>query len=533
MLFSSWLQNGKRPAPAARRRTQTSPRQRARFRPWLEALEDRLTPSTGYVQTNLTANPAPDPQQNNVPLQARFTDQNLNGWGMTSMPNGTFVVANAFTNGTATFYDHSGHATAQTITVPVEATVSGALGIDTTHGHPTGVVYNSTKDFVISENGKSAPATLIFDTLDGTICGWNPAVDATHAIVLYDALADSGTPAVYTSLEIGQINSGQKVQNVLYATDFLNNRLEIIGPDQAADGKLTNITPISCAGLGVSSDLNSSVKTDPYSSVWSVSAVNGQLIVTFADLLAPLFSSAGVVGGGAVDVFDTDGNFEYQIDANDPTSNVAANATGRLENPWGVTLAPANFGTYSNALLVGNVWGPGHINAYQLNSMTGKYEYTGQLTQPDGTPIAIKGLWDMEFDDGPHLFFDAGPNHPGDSFGGLFGVINGAGDQGKQLGTQAPTPIVPSSVVSSPTMPSPIELSSVMPTSTLPTSTVSSPNGMLAQQIDAIFQEFDALLLSLDTNVSVMYPQLSGIFAMLNSNLNAIEGTVLNRLDAA
>src|SRR6516225_4506759 len=88
MWFSSWLRNGRRSAPAARRRTQTSPRQPASFRPRLEALEVRLTPSTGYVQTNLTANPMPDPQQNYQQLQARFTDNNLNGWGMTSMPNG-------------------------------------------------------------------------------------------------------------------------------------------------------------------------------------------------------------------------------------------------------------------------------------------------------------------------------------------------------------------------------------------------------------------------------------------------------------
>jgi uncharacterized protein (TIGR03118 family) len=409
MWFSSWLRNGRRSAPAALWRTRTSPRQPASFRPRLEALEVRLTPSTGYVQTNLTANPMPDPQQNYQPSQARFTDNNLNGWGMTSMPNGTFVVANAFSNGTATFYTHSGNALPLAITVPVEATVSGVLGIDTSHGHPTGVVYNPTSDFKISENGKCAPATLIFDTLDGIICGWNPDVDRTHAIVLYDSYVDNNhTPAVYTSLDIGQSGG----QNVLFATDFFNNQLDIIGPDQdRISHRLTNLNRIGVAGQGVSTDTNSSV--------WSVSDVNGELIVTFADLFGP------VKGGGAVDVYNTDGVLKYQIDANDPDSNAA----GRLQNPWGVTVAPANFGTYSNDLLVGNVWGPGHINAYQPDSNGNYTIYAGQLSQPNGTPIAIKGLWDMEFDDGLHLFFDAGPNHPGDSFGGLFGVIHVTGDQ--------------------------------------------------------------------------------------------------------
>jgi uncharacterized protein (TIGR03118 family) len=385
-------------------------------RPRLEVLEDRTVPS-GFQQINLVSN---------QPGLGHFTDSNLNGWGMTSLPDGSFVVANAFTTGLATFYDRSGHVLPQTITVPVEAAESGVLAavtgqpISTQYGHPTGAVYNPTKDFVITnpDTGVSAPATLIFDTLDGIICGWNPVVDPTHAIVLHDALADTGKPAVYTSLEIGQSQG----QNVLYATDFFNDQLDIIGPEQAPDGRLTYINPITCARRGVSSD--------PNSSVWSVSAVNDNLIVTFADLLGP------VKGGGAVDVFNTDGVFKYKIDQNGPTSNVAANATGRLENPWGVTLAPANFGLYSNDLLVGNVWGHGNINVYKPDSNGNYTIYAGLLAQPDGTPIAIKGLWDMGFGDGtPHagktneLFFDAGPNHPGDSTGGRFGVIHAAGDQ--------------------------------------------------------------------------------------------------------
>ena len=52
---------------------------------------------------------------------AHFTDPNLNGWGMASMPDGSFVVANTFTTGLATFYDSSGHVLPQTITVPGSA----------------------------------------------------------------------------------------------------------------------------------------------------------------------------------------------------------------------------------------------------------------------------------------------------------------------------------------------------------------------------------------------------------------------------
>jgi uncharacterized protein (TIGR03118 family) len=508
MLFSSWLRNGRRSAPAARRRSQTSPRQPASFRPRLEALEDRRTPSTGYVQTNLASY---------QPGLGRFTDPKLNGWGMTSLPNGTFVVANAFSNGTATSYTHSGNERPLKITVPVEAAESAVLSlvtkqtISTQFGHPTGVVYNPTNNFVISENGNSAPATLIFDTLDGIICGWNPDVDATHAIVLYDSLADTGAPAVYTSLEIGQ--------NVLYATDFYNDKLDIIGPQQT-NGTLTNINPIDVSSYGVSNLLNPSVTTDPNSSVWSVSAVNNILVVTYADLLAPL--TGGVRGGGAVDVFNTDGKFLYQIDSNDPTSNTAADATGRLENPWGVTLAPANFGTYSNDLLVGNVWGPGHINAYKPDSNGNYTIYAGQLAQPDGMPIAIKGLWDMEFDDGPHLFFDAGPNQPGDGTGGLFGVIHAAGDQ--DGGDTVPSAAAPAQPVPQ-TLTGP-QLQAVVQQA-LAGWPASYRGDEAGQAMDAFFRSSNATPASPESSPEMRDPQLSAFFSMFHADLDALETTTV------
>jgi uncharacterized protein (TIGR03118 family) len=361
-------------------------------------LEDRMVPS-GFQQTNLVGY---------QPGLAHFTDPNLNGWGMTSMPDGTFVVSNAFSTGLASFYDRSGHVLPQTITVPetINPTALASAGLvfaPAGVGHPTGVVYNPTSEFKISENGKCAPATLIFDTIDGVLCGWNPAVDS-KPIVIRDTWTTTH-PSIYTGLEIGQDSQGH---NVLYAADFLNNQLEVI------NGSFTTVSTTNCAGQGVSGD--------PYSWVWSVQAVNDKLYVTFADLLNP---HGG--GGGAVDVFDTDGNPHYQLDANGPGSE------GRLQNPWGITQAPANFGAFSNDLLVGNVAGDGNINVYDPNTC----QYLGQLRQPNGAPIAIRGLWDLEFGDGVpdsgktnQLFFDAGPNHPNDSTDGLFGVIHAAGDQG-------------------------------------------------------------------------------------------------------
>jgi uncharacterized protein (TIGR03118 family) len=347
---------------------------------------------SGYQQTNLVGY---------QPGLAHFTDPNLNGWGMVSMPDGSFVVANAFSTGLATFYDRSGHVLPQTITVPASADQPfGPVG------HPTGVVYNPTSDFVITENGKSAPARLIFDSIDGTISGWNPAVDPTHAIRMVDTFAD-GHPAVYTGLEMAQNSQGQ---NVLYATDIINNRVEmLVGSFNATPTYFTDPNATS---------------VDPGFGAWSVQAVNGELFVTFANPFSPISGPHG----GVVDVFDTDGHLLTP-------NHFAANAPGAgpLENPWGITQAPANFGAYSNDLLIGNVAGAGNINVYDPAT----FAYLGQLDRPDGTPIAITGLWDLEFGDGTpdsgktnQLFFDAGPNAPGVSINGLFGVIRAAGDQG-------------------------------------------------------------------------------------------------------
>jgi uncharacterized protein (TIGR03118 family) len=366
----------------SRRRSQRPPGRLPRStRLELEWLEDRTVPS-GYQQINLVGF---------QPGMAHFTDPNLNGWGMVSMPDGSFGVANTFSTGLATFYDRSGHVLPQTISVPASA--SQPFG---PVGHPTGVVYNPTSDFVISANGKSAPARLIFDTIDGTISGWNPDVDPTHAIVLVDNFA-AGHPAVYTGLDLGRNSRGQ---NVLYAADIINNRVDMFDSHIQTFGSFTDPT-VTSAGA------------------WQVEDVNGRLYVAFGTLAGPF--------GGVVDVFDTDGHLLTP-------NHFAANAPGAgpLENPWGIVQAPANFGAFSNDLLIGNVEGAGNINVF--DPATGAY--LGQLRHPDGTPVAIAGLWDLVFGSGTpaggkadQLFFDAGPNAPNLAGNGLFGVIRAAGDQ--------------------------------------------------------------------------------------------------------
>jgi hypothetical protein len=158
--------------------------------------------------------------------------------------------------------------------------------------------------------------------------------------------------------------------------------------------------------------------------VFQVEYVGDKLFVTFGGFAPPF--------GGVVDVFDADGHLLTP-------NHFAANAPGQgsLENPWGVALAPADFGAFSNDLLIGNVEGAGHINAF--DPATGAY--LGRLKRPDGTPVAIAGLWDLVFGGGSpangrpnELFFDAGVNAVDFAGNGLFGVIHAAGDGGDDSG---------------------------------------------------------------------------------------------------
>jgi uncharacterized protein (TIGR03118 family) len=348
----------------------------------LERLEDRALLS-GYQQINLVGY---------QPGMAPQTDPHLNGWGMDFAPGGPFCVANNAT-GVATFYDRSGDVLPEVVTIP-KAPVEppGPRG-------PTGVVYNPTADFVISEDGRSAPAEFLFCARDGTISGWNPAVDPNNGILLVDNSAEVPSRADYTGLVIAQ---NSHAQNVLYAADFHNNKIDMFDGTFHSLGSFTDrLVPAQY----------------PVHTAWQVEEINGQLWVTFASHKPGPY-------GGVVDIFDTDGHLLTP-------NHFAANAPGGpLENPWGIVQAPADFGPFSNDILIGNVEGEGNINAF--DPVTGAF--LGQLRHPDGTPIAIPGLWDLTFGGdssanglAKQLYFDAGPNVPNPAGNGLFGMILAAG----------------------------------------------------------------------------------------------------------
>jgi uncharacterized protein (TIGR03118 family) len=352
----------------------------------------------GYQQINLSGF---------QPGMGRFTDPNLNGWGMDHTPDGPFAVANTST-GTITFYDAQGRPLPTVITVPA-APGQPVFPI----GSPTGLVYNPTSDFVISALGKSAPATFLIDTLDGLICGWNPTVDPNNAIIIVDNSAEAPFAASYTGLTLGRDSLGQII---LYAADsgggpdISNDRIDMFDGQFHSRGSFTD----------------PKVATQyPGNTVFQVENEEGKLFVTFAGFTPPF--------GGVVDIFDMDGHLLTP-------EHFAANAPGAgpLENPWGIVQAPSDFGRFSNDLLIGNVEGDGNINAF--DPISGRF--LGQLKHPDGTLIAITGLWDLEFGGGKpangstnNLYFDAGFNAADPAGNGLFGMIVAArkkpGDDGE------------------------------------------------------------------------------------------------------
>ena len=285
-----------------------------------------------------------------------FTDPNLvNAWGIAALPGGPFWVSDNGT-GLSTIYNLQGEPQSLVVTIP---TASGS-GL----GRPTGIVANISSDFKVTEGNSSAPALFLFATEDGTISGWNPTVDGTNAII---AVNSSASRAVFTGLAIATTPSG----NFIYAADSNNNLVDIY------DGNFNLVRSFTDTSLPAG--------FTPY----GIQVIRNKLYVTF---------NKGGSASGFVNTYDLNGG-----------SQVHLVSQGELNAPWGVALAPSNFGPMSNALLVSNL-GSGWINAYDPN--TGAF--LGYLDQ-GGAPITINELWGIMFAPSPsvtapgRLYFTAGP----------------------------------------------------------------------------------------------------------------------------
>lgn len=361
-----------------------------------------------YEQTNLVSD---------LSGVAARTDANLvNPWGLSHSPTGPWVVSDNGT-GLATRYKGNGNPLGG---MPSPVTIALPTGVTTGMAAPTGTVFNSRnqidpQDFVVTAHGKSGASEFLFATEDGTISGWNPKVDATHSILEVDnsQVPTSGDGAVYKGLALGRSGG----HDFLYATNFRAAHIDVFD---------AHFHPAQLSGSFQDATIPAGYAP------FNIANIGGELFVTYALQNAAKHDDAAGAGHGFIDVFDTAEHLLRRLVAHS-SPNPTLSCT--LNSPWGMALAPSDFGRFSGALLVGNFGakgvgsddtGHGLINAF--DPKTGACR--GQLRDRAGNPITNDSLWGLAFGNGRQagkattLFFTVGLE---DETHGLFGKIEAEG----------------------------------------------------------------------------------------------------------
>jgi uncharacterized protein (TIGR03118 family) len=343
-----------------------------------------------YVQTNLVSDGA---------VSAATIDPNLvNPWGVAFFPNGPFWVSDnaASPNGLSTLYDGLGNiidfpgtTTPFAVTIPTEQgdTNPGAPG-------PSGMVWNGNPlAFQVGNNAQNMAAALfMWATEDGTIAAWqgtlNPVTQAVTVVHNPKTLSDG---PVYKGLAIGNNSAGLH----LYATDFRDASIVVWDSTFAYNAALS--------AKFIDHQLPSGYA--PY----GIQNIIGQLWVTYAKQNSSKHDPVTGPGWGFVDIFDTDGNLIQRFASR-----------GVLNAPWGVVLAPLNFGAFSGDILIGN-FGDGTITAW--NPRNGRF--FDWIRDTSGKTISLGSLWALVFGGGlssspKTLYFTTGLMNESD---GLFGTL--------------------------------------------------------------------------------------------------------------
>jgi uncharacterized protein (TIGR03118 family) len=286
-------------------------------------------------------------------------------------------------------------------TIPAPAPAAAPLVVGIAGGAPTGTVGNttgSTTDFLVHTSTGTAAANFIFASENGFITAWSRTVSGTVAQIVGSGAAR----AVYKGLALA--TAGTSNSNYLFATDFRHGRIDVFG------GDFNRVRfPSGPFSRQAFTDPNLPDGFAPF----GIQLINGQLYVSYAKQDIHRHDDVAGPGNGFVDIFSTSGVLETRLISG-----------GDLNSPWGLVLAPPNWGGFGGDLLVGN-FGDGLIHAYDPN--TGME--AGMLTNTDGNQIAINGLWGLRFGNGTFgaanaLVFTAGIADEGH---GLLGEITPAG----------------------------------------------------------------------------------------------------------
>ena len=335
--------------------------------------------ATEFNLTSLVTDDAANLQALGFPAATTVDTSLVNPWGVSFTPTTSPFWVSDNGTGLTTLYTAVGveqfpvpvppGSPPGTLPMPVIIAPPGGSPAGTTAA-PTGQVFNSapgSTDFSVASNGQSVKPTFIFATEDGTISGWPSSTRPQQTIL--SPVDNSASGAVYKGLAIATTASG----SFLYAANFNSGNVEMYNTSWSQTKIFTDpsLPPVPTG--------------TPPGQNWApfnVQLINGQLYVTFALQDAAKHDDVPGVGNGFVDVFTTDGTFVKRL-INTGSGDV-------LNSPWGLAIAPAGFGEYANALLVGN-FGDGLIHAF--DPMTGTP--IGVLEGPNGQPLDIPGLWDI------------------------------------------------------------------------------------------------------------------------------------------
>src|SRR5882672_3724904 len=348
------------------------------------SISPAVTLAQHYTQTNLVSDLAG---------QATNRDGNLvNPWGLARSPGSPWWVSNNGT-GTSTLYNGSGAAfpTTSPLVVTIPPPKNAPAGTVAT---PTGVVFNGSTDFAVAP---AKPAIFIFVTEDGTISGWNPGVNPTNAILV----ADNSGKAVYKGATIAEHNG----KRFLYVANFKSARIEVY---DAGFHRVHDFDRFfaDTDEEGDRGDRHNGATFAPF----NIQNVGGNVVVTYAEQQPGGHDEVDGPGLGVVNIFSSGGRFLAHLEHG-----------SWFDAPWGVALAPSDFGEFSHSLLIGN-FGSGKIAAFDPVT----FQFRGFLKNPDDSTIVIDGLWALVFGNsanaGPYnsLFFTAGINGEAN---GLFGTL--------------------------------------------------------------------------------------------------------------
>jgi uncharacterized protein (TIGR03118 family) len=346
-----------------------------------------------YQQTNLVSD---------IQGLAPISDVHLvNPWGLIASSTSPWWVSDN-NGGVSTLYNgNTGAIVPLVVNIPpLDANRNGT-------GTPTGVVFSGASGFMFQVNGTTAASVFTFVTEGGTIVAWGPGInpnDTPHdafAVVDNSANPTATTGAVYKGATIAQMTAGGP--SFLYVTNFRAGRIEVYD---------TNFNAVNLDGQEDDRAFHDEEIPKGFAP-FNVQEVNGNLYVTYAKQNATKHDDFDFPGFGFVDKFSPKGKLLQRL-KNGPWLNA----------PWGVAVAPANFGFFSNHLLIGNA-GSGQIAAYDTDS--GRFD--GLLRDANGHGIQNDRLWALRFGNdqgaGPSnwLFFTAGIS---DEAHGLFGFFTPA-----------------------------------------------------------------------------------------------------------